>query len=300
MIKGLVLTQFPSGTIINSSDFFCLTTCQRVIVLGYNFFPLIHLEKQVSTDIFCGDRAYDHLLKIVCGLESKILGENEIVHQFKEAYLGYLKHPTRNSKIIKVLEKLLKDSKEIRSKHLLNIGQHSYAGITRLLLEEKENKEVLLVGNGSMCQSLIKVLKKRFNLYITGRNPEKVSNFGLPVVPWLDFASWSKFSLIVNTIGAQTILFDDEFFEGWFNSNPDTNARRFIDLGCPSVLKTRYSSVHGISFLKDIFEKGDVLDQVKREKIEMAKIAIKEIANKRSTPLNLEVSPKEFQFAYNL
>ena len=63
------------------------------------------------------------------------------------------------------------------------------------------------------------------------------------------------------------------------------------------MLKTRYTSVHGITFLKDIFEKGDVLDQVKREKIEMAKGAIQNIAIKRSTLKDLGFSPKEFQFA---
>jgi glutamyl-tRNA reductase len=297
MIEGLILTQFPAGTVINSSDLFCLNTCQRVIYIGYKFFPLNNLEKQVSTEVYAGSFAYQHLLKIICGLESKILGENEIVHQFKEAYLGYLKHPKRDPRIIKLLEKLFKDSKEVRSKHLVNIGQQSYAGITRILLEKRPNNNVLLVGNGSMSQSLVKVLKKRFNIFVTARNPEKVSGLGFPLVPWLDYNAWSNFSLIVNTIGAQTILFDDDFFETWFKSHPDSESRRFIDLGCPSVLKTRYTSVHGITFLKDIFEKGDVLDQVKREKIEMAKGAIQNIANKRSTLKDLGFSPKEFQFA---
>src|SRR5574343_131888 len=177
MIQGLVLTQFPAGTVLNfqgPSDFFCLNTCQRVIYLGFKLFPLNHLEKQVSAEVYSGSKAYHHLLKIICGLESKILGENEIVHQFKTSYGEYLKLPYKDSRLIKVLEKLFKDSKEIRSKHLLNVGQHSYAGITRILLEKKSNSNVLIVGYGSMSQNVIKVLKKRFNIYVTGRNPEKV------------------------------------------------------------------------------------------------------------------------------
>lgn len=300
MIQGLVLTQFPPGTTVNfanSGDFFCLNTCQRVIYLSFKFFPLNLLEKQVSAEVYSGSKAYHHLLKIICGLESKILGESEIVHQFKTSYSEYLNLPNRQSRLIKVLEKLFKDSKEIRSKHLLNVGQHSYAGITRILLEKKSNNNLLIVGNGSMSQNLIKVLKKRFNIHITGRNPAKVSSLGHSTVPWLDYNAWSNFSLIVNTIGAQTTLFDDEFFTSWINTNPDYDSRRFIDLGCPSVLKTRYTSVHGITLLKDIFEKGDILDQEKREKIEIAKGAILEIAKKRSIPLTPRENPKEFLFA---
>lgn len=300
MIQGLVLTQFPPGTVVNfesSKDFFCLNTCQRVIYLGFKFFPLNVLENQVSAEVYSGSKAYHHLLKIICGLESKILGESEIVHQFKTSYSEYLKLSSRDSRLIKVLEKLFKDSKEIRSRHLLNVGQYSYAGITRILLEKKSNDNVLIVGYGSMSQSLIKVLKKRFNIYVTGRDPEKVSSLGLPSIPWLDYNAWSNFSLIVNTIGAHITLFDDNFFTGWINANPDYDSRRFIDLGCPSVLKTRYTSVHGITLLKDIFEKGDVLDQEKREKIEIAKGAILEIAKKRSIPLTPRANPKEFQFA---
>jgi glutamyl-tRNA reductase len=299
MIQGLVLTQFPPGTAINfpnSNGFFCLNTCQRVIYLDFKFFPLNSLEKQVFAEIYSGSKAYHHLLNIICGLESKILGESEIVHQFKTSFNEYLKQPNRDPRLIKVLEKLFKDAKEIRSKHLINVGQNSYAGITRILLEKKSENKLLIVGNGSMSQSLIKVLKKRFDIYLTGRDPEKVSSLGLPVVPWLNYNAWSNFSLIVNTIGAQTILFDDHFFDSWINNHPNFDSRRFIDLGCPSVLKTRYNSIHGISLLKDVFEKGDILDQAKREKIESAKGAILEIAKKRSVPLTPRVNPKEFLF----
>ena len=299
MIQGLVLTQFPPGTEINfpnSNGLFCLNTCQRVIFLDFKFFPLNSLEKQVFAEIYSGSKAYHHLLNIICGLESKILGESEIVHQFKTSFTEYLNQPDRNPRLIKVLEKLFKDAKEIRSKHLLNVGQNSYAGITRVLLEKKSENKLLIVGNGSMSQNLIKVLKKRFDIYLTGRDPDKVSSLGLPSIPWLDYNAWSKFSLIVNTIGAQTIIFDDHFFDSWINNHPNFDARRFIDLGCPSVLKTRYNSIHGISLLKDVFEKGDILDQAKREKIESAKGAILEIAKKRSIPMTPRVNPKEFLF----
>jgi len=98
MIQGLVLTQFPAGTVVDfqgSTDFFCLNTCQRVIYLGFKFFPLNHLEKQVSAEVYSGSKAYHHLLKIICGLESKILGESEIVHQFKTSFHEYLNYPKK-------------------------------------------------------------------------------------------------------------------------------------------------------------------------------------------------------------
>ena len=69
-----------------------------------------------------GQMAYMFLLETICGLKSRMLGENEIVSQFKEAFALYLAKEDKNPYIIQVFEKLFKDAKEIRTKYLDRIG----------------------------------------------------------------------------------------------------------------------------------------------------------------------------------
>jgi len=299
MINQLKLFHLPAGVpsrLFPDQEFFYLSTCQRVLYLGFNFIPHHYFDKyREETELYAGSHAYTFLLETICGLKSKVAGENEIVSQFKTAFTEYLSREERNPKLIRVIEKLFQDAKKIRTGHLLNVGQQSYAGITRRLLEKKGlEQRVLLVGNGALSQSLVKVLKKKFDIYITGRNSEKVERFcqinGVKPVRWLNFHDWSDFPLIVNTIGADEIIFDDFFFELWMDRNPHKEMRQFIDLGCPSVLETKHTLEQGVAKLKDVFDKGDILDREKEAKIIRAKVAIQELTQLRTATFARQVS----------
>ena len=299
MINQLKLFHLPAGVppkLFPDQEYFYLSTCQRVLYLGFNHIPHQYIDKyQSETEVFAGSHAYKFLLETICGLKSKIPGENEIVSQFKTAFSEYLARKNRNPKLIRVLEKLLQDAKKVRTQHLFNVGQQSYAGITRRLLAKTgTQKKVLLIGNGTLSQSLIKALKKRFQLFITGRNHEKVEKFcqinGVTQVKWLNFHRWSNYSLIVNTIGANEIIFDDLFFELWMGVNSTCASRQFIDLGSPSVLNTKHTLEQGVARLKDVFDKGDILDQEKEAKIVNARVAIQELTQLRTAALVHKVS----------
>ena len=308
MIQQLKLFHFPpeiNSLDLHGKDFFHLTTCQRTLYLGFSFIPHSTLQNfQGQTEIFVGSHAYKFLLETICGLRSKIIGENEIVSQFKSSFSEYLGRKNRNPQLIRVLEKILQDSKRVRTKHLSRVGQQSYAGITRQLLEKKNaSKKALILGNGALSQSVVKLLKKRFDLYVTGRNPKKIELFqkinDIKPIKWLDFSSWSRFQFIINTIGAKETLIDDTFFHQWVKNHPEVKMRQFVDLGTPSVLNTSLKSEHGVAKLNDIFKTGDIMEQEKKFKVGLAKIAIEELTNLRMTTLCIKEMPgfKEQKFA---
>ncbi|RLA64472.1 MAG: hypothetical protein DRQ88_03505 [Epsilonproteobacteria bacterium] len=292
MISQLKLTHLPAGTPSNlfpHKEYFHISTCQRVLYLGFNFIPHQYIQKyNHEAKIYAGSNAYKFLLETICGLKSKIAGENEIVSQFKTAFANYLSQENRDPKLIKVLEKLFQDAKKVRTLHLANVGQQSYAGITKRLLETKgQEKNILLAGNGTLCQNLVKILRKRFKIYVTGRNQGKVEKFchinDVTPVKWLHFDNWSNFPLIVNTIGAKEIIFDDSFFNLWMDKNSTHATRKFIDLGCPSVLNTKHGLEQGVARLKDVFDKGDIMDREKEAKIVKARVTIEELTLLRTS-----------------
>ena len=119
MLKQLKLAHLPPQydvSLENDGRYFILKTCQRTFVLGFHFNLLNHKDFSCSAKILLGEEAYQILLETICGLKSRLLGESEIVSQFKQAYGEYLKLPEKNPLVLDVLHKLFQDAKNVRSK----------------------------------------------------------------------------------------------------------------------------------------------------------------------------------------
>jgi glutamyl-tRNA reductase len=302
MIDGLTVINLKVQATLRPSngEVFVLKTCQRTLILGFGQTPFYHLNDQNDIrDMYNSDEAYIFLLETICGLKSEVLAEYEVVGQFKEAYNEYAQLPFKKNYILTLLEKLLQDSKKIRTDHLTEIGQLSYAGIARKLIASKaQQSDVLVVGSGNLSVDLIKLLKKKHRVFLSARNPERVDELvqqhSLLVIPWLEYSSYQKFDSIVNTIGANEILFEHSFFEKWpkiktnhqimCDDSSQTNARDsklFIDLGSPSVIKTHLSQSEGVLRLEDIFQQSAKMNIEKMEKIRCAKESIVRLCKNR-------------------
>ena len=310
MIKNLTVINLKANSHANPSlgDVFVLKTCQRTLVVGIGEAPFLHLrenalKEDIITDIFEGLNAYVFLLETICGLRSEVVAEHEVVGQFKDAYQEYLKTLHRNSHIMCVLEKLFQDNKKVRSEHLTEIGQLTYAGIARKLIHSAVNDgDVLVLGSGTLSEDLIKLLKKKHNVYISARNTNRVQelsgNYKLEAINWGDKCSYVKFPFIVNTIGANDVIFDDQFFSKFLGLNMfetlTQQMKLFIDLGSPSVIETNYTEREGVLRLEDIFRKSAKLNIEKMEKVNRAKNCILALAQKRATP-NLSSTPFDWE-----
>jgi glutamyl-tRNA reductase len=285
MIDGLTVINLKAQAKVRptNGEVFVLKTCQRTLVLGFGQLPFYHLEDQNDIrDMFTSDQAYIFLLETICGLKSEVLAEYEVVGQFKDAYNEYAQLPFRKKQVLTIIEKLFLDSKKIRTEHLTEIGQLSYAGIARkLIYSHSQLADVLIIGSGNLSVDLIKLFKKKHRIFLTARNTERVQalalEHSLEIIPWLDYATYKKFDSIVNTIGSDEVLFEDSFFQEWIQCSSQTNARDsklFIDLGSPSVIKTSLSERDGVLRLEDIFRQSAQMNIEKMEKIRRAKESI--------------------------
>ena len=281
MLKGLKVYDFSPEIAINHLDFadhFVLKTCQRTLIFGYkqwqqncSYAPKAQYEDELG---------YTFILETICGLQSRLCGENEITGQFKEQYQLYLSQPYSNKLIVSTLEKIFKDAKTIRTQFLKNIGMQSYAGMTRLLLNQNQAESpVVITGSGALASDLVKALKKHYSLEIIARNTEKASRFELPLRNWNELDQLIQCPFIVNTIGTDSILFDEKFFQAWKKLHGAKCL--FIDLGSPSVLKTSFMREDQVYQLSDLFALAESLDQVKELKIKEARNACRELADKR-------------------
>lgn len=314
MINGLTVINLKAQASVRPSngEVFVLKTCQRTLVIGCGKLPFYHLDDQNDIrDMFTGDQAYIFLLETICGLKSEVLAEYEVVGQFKDAYTEYSLLPFKKNQILTLLEKLFQDSKKIRTEHLTEIGQLSYAGIARkLIYSNSPMSDVLVIGSGNLAVDLIKLLKKKHRVFLSARNTQRVSELALEhsldVISWQDFTTYKQFNSIVNTIGTNETIFEHSFFNNWKNDSKNssqTNARDsklFIDLGSPSVIKTTLSENEGVLRLEDIFRQSAKMNIEKMEKIRCAKESIVRLCENRKQTFSIShpFGWEELQLAY--
>jgi glutamyl-tRNA reductase len=121
-----------------------------------------------------GHDALVHMCKVASGIDSQVLGEQEIFGQFKTAY--------KKAKDIKIVgknlsylsEKAIQISKKARSETNIGLNSLSVSGLAlklvRNIFENPHEQNVLVVGAGSLAQSVIE------NLYKNGINKIKSVN----------------------------------------------------------------------------------------------------------------------------
>jgi glutamyl-tRNA reductase len=99
------------------------------------------------------EAAYAHLLEVVCGLHSPIVGETEVLHQFKVFADGLATEllPLRD-----LCTRLLADARTIRARHLIGLGSRSYGSAVRRYVRDRER--VAIVGTGALAREIIPFL----------------------------------------------------------------------------------------------------------------------------------------------
>ncbi|HLW57382.1 MAG TPA: hypothetical protein VKY27_08360, partial [Bacteriovoracaceae bacterium] len=190
MINALKLWNFSSGVLPPeelTSRAFVLKTCQRTLVLSLQDKTI--KSPTLSHQLYVGQDAYLFLLETICGLKSKLVGENEIVGQFKDAYKMYVAEMNRDNKLLLILEKLFKDAKDIRTKYLIGISQKTYASITRRhFISRAHADHIVVTGSGALAEDLINQFKKKSRVSICARNLSRVSELArlhqIEVIDW--------------------------------------------------------------------------------------------------------------------
>lgn len=279
------------------SNAFVLRTCQRTLVLAYDIYPFHHSELP-KHELVTSNDAYLFLLETICGLKSKLIGENEIVGQFKEAYKIYVSSTLKDTKLLMILEKLFKDAKDIRTQYLIGISQKTYASLTRRhLIQKAKAKHVVVVGSGALAEDLINQFKKKAQVSICARNSIKAKELAdahnLTVIPWESRETLKDMPFIANTVGTTEILFDEAFFAEWeMQSN-----RLFVDLGSPSTINTHLGISEGVVRLDDIFNEGAVVEVQKQAQIALAKAAMISMTMKRQALFSEKMNKSEVALA---
>jgi len=151
---------FVSGRAQNLHSWFQFKTCMRHILIGPRD-EISTWELVERDEIFEAEKAYEFILAVVCGLHSSLLGETEVLGQFKNAVAKF-NFPSSHFGIEmkKCFQALLEDVKKVRLQHLSDLGSQSYGSILRKEVKRLGETEIHIIGSGSLCEEILPWLAK--------------------------------------------------------------------------------------------------------------------------------------------
>ena len=121
--------------------------------------------------IYSDKKSVEHIFAVACGIDSMIIGEDEILGQVKNAYGFALENGGAGYVINSVFQKAIACSKRIKTETPLSKTPVSTATLTaRTVFGEdfsKQDKNVLLIGaTGEMGKAILNNLLSKPNIYI--------------------------------------------------------------------------------------------------------------------------------------
>jgi len=184
-------------------SFFGLSTCNRteVYLLADSVIAEeIMRETKLILDIndipdtsfyFLYDQdALVHMSKVASGIDSQVLGEQEIFGQFKRAISIAKETNVISSKLLSYSDKVLEIVKKTRTKTDIGLNPLSVSGLSLKLIknifENPKDQNVLILGAGNLAQAVIDNLHKSgiTNVKAINRSVKKITiSESLQIIP---------------------------------------------------------------------------------------------------------------------
>ena len=179
------------GDKVNS--FFGISTCNRTEIY-------LVAEKNISNNIFRetmiffkipeipfqhfyflhNQDALIHMCKVASGIDSQVLGEQEILGQFKKAIRIAKDQNVARSKLLSYTKKVIEIVKEVRTKTNIGLNPLSVSGLSlnlvKNIFEDPKSQNILVLGAGSLAHAIIDELRKKgiSNIRAVNRSIKKI------------------------------------------------------------------------------------------------------------------------------
>lgn len=190
-----------------------LSTCNRVEFYGFTEQPGV--PEEACSDIlrrthavvpenisrffyrYEGKDAMRHLFRVASGLDSLVIGENEILGQLRDAFKKANEMDTVNSVLYRLMEKALKAGKDVRTETKLNEGAVSISSVAVELAEKIFGKlggeKIMVIGTGEMSELTLKCLRGAGAepTWIASRNEDRGNQLALEFgAEWISLEQW--------------------------------------------------------------------------------------------------------------
>ncbi len=173
---------FSNGILLstcNRTEFYSF--CQRAQIKKIDKLLIDSLNSNFSLRkndqyLFSGQDAFIHLLKVMTGIDSMIVGEPDIFGQAKKSFLNSKSFGFLNSELEGIFTGAIKLSKSLRTEAKLSKNPVSIASV---VFDEisTDSQKVLIIGAGDVGKALtIRLVKKKIKVYVFNRTKKKIAD----------------------------------------------------------------------------------------------------------------------------
>lgn len=206
--RELVLSELKNDPRITGA--FTLSTCNRIEIYATSIendpcvlMDVLFKVKRIPPNpqlknhfyTFVNSQAINHLLRVVTGLDSLIIGEKQILGQVKEAF-EFSRKQAMMSRTLNILSNLVVETgKKARHETQIDFGGSSISWAAVMMAQDilgsLQDKTVLVLGSGKMGALAMQQLNNKGvkKIYVMNRTAEKAQelaeeNGGTPVAIW--------------------------------------------------------------------------------------------------------------------
>jgi glutamyl-tRNA reductase len=273
------------------SGYVVIKTCNRVeaYISSENAWAVledvVNRLKLRKSGIFVGKDALEHLMRVACGLEAMIVGEDQILGQIKKCYLESKKEGIIDSLLDMAFDRAIKVAKRARSETRINEGSVSIGSAAVELAEDitdgLEEKSILVIGAGEMGTMVARAISEK-NLkamFIANRTYEKAKKLAEEVdgkAAKLDESErcLSVCDVAISTTSAPHYILDYDLMKRVMEHRRNDNVLFIIDIANPKDVEVRVGELGGVELynLDSLYEISE--DNLKRRLSEVDKVEI--------------------------
>jgi len=255
----------------NRIELFATSDNHSVDEIKNTWASLTGLEDNAFRDTLevCENRdAYEHLLKLTSGLESLVVGEEQILGQIKESISAARKVDASGKRLNKLFERSIRIGTRIRNSTGIGRGGISLGSMAVKLAEENvddiKSKHVLLIGTGEAATMVAKSLKKRgYAFNVTSRTIERSIGFsqtlgGKPIKFEDVLSGFNNYEIIfVATTAPYFLVTFDKMKDAMKNKK---SGAMILDLSNPRTVDDIVATIPGIK-LMNIDQIAEMVDK---------------------------------------
>ena len=269
------------------SPLLVLSTCQRLETYGWMPAVPLPVDMEVIEMEEGEGAAIRRLARIAAGLDSRVVGELEVLGQVRQAYKDFhAQFGEDETQLDRLFQQALALARKARRESGVDANLTGLAALTarRVMESVPDETPVAVVGSGTLAKSVARYLGKRSNLpvHVTSRCPENAMKLAMEVggfssgldelVPVL-----AKVDVVVTATAAPHPLIYNRHL------TPSTGSKRLvIDLGEPPDCAEEVQEREDVEYVGLLQIESDAASN-NQERLDRAAIAEQIIAD---APLN--------------
>ena len=266
-----------------------LNTCNRVEAYISSENPRVVLEdvanrlKLEIDAILVGKDAIRHLMRVCCGLEAMIVGEDQILGQVKKCHWEGKKEGTLDTLLDLAFQRAIRAAKRARSETKINEGSVSIGSaaveFAELISGGLGGKNILVIGAGEMGTLVAKALSKKSlkAMVIANRTYEKArklaEELGCEAAKLDDKEKYLvNCDIAISTTSAPHYILDYNLMTRVMEHRRTDDGLLLIDIANPRDVEERVGEIEGVELydLDNLYQISE--ENLKRRLSEVSKV----------------------------